>query len=122
MVGRGRQRDQLEKLCGCVFVPQDGRLCAAAFVQNRKSCTGCTCAPNPADESGRPWCCVEAQVPASMFLEEVWMCMLLVVGELLGTSAAEAAWNYCAPAVDYNVLRKEVAAIFADKSRRKSRA
>jgi hypothetical protein len=39
----------------------DGRLCAAAFVQNRKSYTGCTDAPNPAGESGRPWCYVEAQ-------------------------------------------------------------
>ena len=44
------------------------------------------------------------------------MCMLLVVGELLGTSAAEAAWNYCAPVVDYNALREEVAAIFVDKA------
>ena len=40
----------------------DGRLCAAAFVQNRKSYTGCTDAPNPSGESGRPWCYVEAQV------------------------------------------------------------
>ena len=40
----------------------DGRLCAAAFVQNRKSYTGCTDAPNPNGESGRPWCYVEAQV------------------------------------------------------------
>ena len=40
----------------------DGRLCAAAFVQNRKSYTGCTDAPNPNGESGRAWCYVEAQV------------------------------------------------------------
>ena len=40
----------------------DGRLCAAAFVQNRKAYTGCTEAPNPSGESGRPWCYVEAQV------------------------------------------------------------
>ena len=40
----------------------DGRLCAAAFVQNRKAYTGCTDAPNPEGESGRPWCYVEAQV------------------------------------------------------------
>ena len=52
----------------------DGRLCAAAFVQNRKAYTDCTDAPNPAGESGRPWCYVESQ--------------LLDGG---------AAWNYCAP-------------------------
>ena len=40
----------------------DGRLCAAAFVQNRKAYTGCTEAPNPNGESGRPWCYVEPQV------------------------------------------------------------
>ena len=41
---------------------EDGRLCAAAFVQNRRSYTGCTDAPNPSGESGRPWCYVEPQV------------------------------------------------------------
>ena len=45
---------------------KDGRLCAAAFVQNRKSYTGCTDAPNPAGESGRFWCYVEAQVSVSV--------------------------------------------------------
>ena len=40
----------------------DGRLCAAAFVQNRKAYTGCTDATNPVGESGRPWCYVEPQV------------------------------------------------------------
>lgn len=45
---------------------KDGRLCAAAFVQNRKSYTGCTDAPNPAGESGRSWCYVEAQVSVSI--------------------------------------------------------
>ena len=39
----------------------DGRLCAAAFVQNRQAYTGCTDAPNPDGESGRPWCYVESQ-------------------------------------------------------------
>ena len=54
----------------------DGRLCAAAFVQNRNAYTDCTDAPNPAGESGRPWCYVEAQ--------------LLDNG---------LAWNYCASGV-----------------------
>ena len=65
-------------------------------MQNRKSYTGCTDAPNPAGESGRSWCYVEAQ--------------------LLSADAAEAAWNYCAPVVDYDGVRQEVASIFADKA------
>ena len=40
----------------------DGRLCAAAFVQDRKAYTGCTEAPDPSGESGRQWCYVEPQV------------------------------------------------------------
>jgi len=42
-------------------------------------------------------------------------CVLFVCDELLEASAAEAAWNFCAPVVDYDGLRKEVAAAFADK-------
>merc|ERR1712146_523569 len=73
----------------------DGRLCAAAFVQNRKSYTGCTDAPNPTGESGRACCYVEAQ--------------------LLDSDAGEVAWNYCAPVADYDGLRKETAAVFDAK-------
>ena len=43
------------------------RLCAAAFVQNRKTYTGCTDAPNPTGESGRAWCYVEAKVCTYIF-------------------------------------------------------
>ena len=74
----------------------DGRLCAAAFVQNRRSYTGCTDAPNPSGESGRPWCYVEAQ--------------------LLGTDVAETAWNHCASVVDYGALRKDVVTILAERA------
>ena len=42
----------------------DGRLCAAAFVQNRQAFTGCADVPNPDGVSGRPWCYVESQVPS----------------------------------------------------------
>lgn len=74
---RGYTREQLQPLTK--FRQQhrrtiDGRLCAAAFVQNRKAYTDCTDAPNPVGESGRPWCYVEAQ--------------LMDVG---------IAWAYCAP-------------------------
>merc|ERR1712125_24752 len=65
----GYSREQLQPLTQ--FRQQhrrttDGRLCAAAFVQNRKSYTGCTDAANPAGESGRPWCYVEAQLWGQM--------------------------------------------------------
>ena len=36
--------------------------------------------------------------------------------ELLSADAAEAAWNYCAPVVDYDEVRQEVSNIFADKA------
>lgn len=41
-------------------------------------------------------------------------CCFLV--ELLSADAAEAAWNYCAPVVDYDGVRQEVSNIFADKA------
>ena len=37
-------------------------------------------------------------------------------GKLLDTNAAEAAWNYCAPVVDYDALRKEMASVFEDRA------
>jgi hypothetical protein len=37
-------------------------------------------------------------------------------GKLLDASATEAAWNYCAPVIDYDALRKEVTAVFADRA------
>lgn len=44
------------------------RLCAAAFVQDRKAYTGCTDAATPSGTSGREWCYVDAQ--ASAFFAE----------------------------------------------------
>lgn len=68
----------------------DGRLCAAAFVQNRKAYTGCTEAPNPSGESGRPWCYVEPQVGALDFFRSLRL--LAFLRQLLGDASA---WNYC---------------------------
>merc|ERR1711870_16032 len=81
----GYTREELESLTK--FRQQhrrtlDGRLCAAAFVQNRQAYTGCTDAPNPDGESGRPWCYVESQ--------------LTDVG---------ATWGFCAPVVNYDLAR-----------------
>lgn len=43
----------------------DGRLCAAAFVFDRQTHTGCSDGTNPAGEHGREWCYVDAQVAYS---------------------------------------------------------
>ena len=40
----------------------DGRLCAAAFVFDRQTHTGCSDGSNPVGEHGREWCYVDAQV------------------------------------------------------------
>ena len=64
----GYSREQLQPLTKFRQQHQrtiDGRLCAAAFVQNRKAYTGCTDAPSPSGVSGRPWCYVEPQVGAA---------------------------------------------------------
>lgn len=63
----------------------DGRLCAAAFVQDKKVHTGCTSAPSPEGDSGRDWCYVEAQLLAGR----------------------EASWGHCAPVPDYVQMREE---------------
>merc|ERR1712146_822961 len=73
----------------------DGRLCAAAFVQDRQAYTGCTETTNPAGESGRPWCYAEAQ--------------------LVEAGSAMPPWGYCAPVVDYDALREMSASVFATK-------
>lgn len=55
----------------------DGRLCAAAFVQNRQAFTGCADVPNPDGVSGRPWCYVESQVPSRVLLHIwSWQCRM----------------------------------------------
>merc|ERR1719498_1142934 len=61
--------------------------CVRQLLYKTVAATPCTDAPNPAGENGRPWCYVEAQ--------------------LLGGDASSSSWNYCAPVVDYDQLRKE---------------
>jgi len=53
------------------------RLCAAAFVQDRKAFTGCTDAATPTGISGREWCYVEAQ--ASFWLEALAPAVMIVL-------------------------------------------
>ena len=75
----------------------DGRLCAAAFVQNRKAYTDCTAVANPAGESGRPWCYVKAQVRrrVSVYFCVDPMCALRWRQPSKGISA----WNHCGASV-----------------------
>ncbi|XP_026193447.1 uncharacterized protein LOC34622979 [Cyclospora cayetanensis] len=61
----------------------DGRLCAAAFVQDDRTYTDCTTARNPEGLSGREWCYVEVQ--------------------LLGKGARD--WDYCQEVVNYEAVR-----------------
>ena len=63
----------------------DGRLCSAAFVQERKAYTDCSTAPSPTGESGRPWCYVESQV--------------------VDVESSAATWGFCAPVIDYAAAR-----------------
>lgn len=78
----------------------DGRLCAAAFVQNRKAYTGCTDAANPSGESGRPWCYVEPQVEICVF-----SCMALLTKFLQLLDGSSPPWNYCGCLLSNNGLQ-----------------
>merc|ERR1719282_903688 len=70
----------------------DGRLCAAAFVQDRQAYTGCTDAPNPEGVSGRPWCYVEPQL-----------------------TEGDATWGFCAPVIDYAAVRSATKRVLSAK-------
>ena len=94
------QREQLQPLTK--FRQQhrrtvDGRLCAAAFVQDRHAYTGCTDAPDPDGESGREWCYVEAQI--------------------IDADPKAAAWSYCAPVPDYDSLRASAGPMLNQKTK-----
>ena len=98
-----------------LVVFEDGRLCAAAFVQNRRSYTGCTDAPNPVGGSGRAWCYVEAQLLLFHGLARCICFDLFLLCELLASDALAPSWDFCAPTVDYDIMRKEASAIFDAK-------
>merc|ERR1719203_762252 len=70
----------------------DGRLCAAAFVQNGSVYTGCADVANPVGASGRLWCYVEPQL-----------------------SGEQGSWGFCAPDIDYELVRKQVKNEMPDK-------
>mmetsp|Transcript_25819 Transcript_25819/g.65091 ORF Transcript_25819/g.65091 Transcript_25819/m.65091 type:complete len:236 (+) Transcript_25819:268-975(+) len=74
---------------------EDGRLCAAAFIQDQQPFTNCTdiAAPTPSAENvvGREWCYVEAQ---------------LLNQPVNGEPAPN--WGYCQPVPDYDELRHDL--------------
>lgn len=72
----------------------DGRLCAAAFVQDDHTYTDCTTARNPEGVSGRQWCYVEVQ--------------------LLGKGPRD--WDYCQDVVDYDSVRASARGMFDEKA------
>mmetsp|Transcript_126537 Transcript_126537/g.219374 ORF Transcript_126537/g.219374 Transcript_126537/m.219374 type:complete len:209 (+) Transcript_126537:19-645(+) len=65
---------------------EEGHLCAAAFVQNRQTYTGCTDAPTPDGDSGKPWCYLEPEIVGNPDIKP---------------------WGYCVPVIDYDAMRKQ---------------
>ncbi|CAJ1442343.1 unnamed protein product [Effrenium voratum] len=86
----------------------DGRLCAAAFVQDKRVYTGCTDAPTPQGSSGREWCYVEAQ--ASVCRRLAARCPS-VAPSLAELGERELCWL---AVVDYDALRSSAAAAAAE--------
>ncbi|PFH33369.1 PA14 domain-containing protein [Besnoitia besnoiti] len=72
----------------------DGRLCAAAFVQDNVTYTDCTNSKAPDGTIGRPWCYVEVQ--------------------LLGKGSRD--WDYCQDVVDYDAVRTNARSLFHRKA------
>ncbi|CAD7935787.1 unnamed protein product [Amoebophrya sp. A120] len=105
--GRGKKLSHTVSACwerkiknetGKAFFPfdtEDGRLCAAAFIQDQQPFTNCTdiAAPTPSAENvvGREWCYVEAQ---------------LLNKPVNGEPAPN--WGYCQPVPDYDELRHDL--------------
>eukprot|EP00397_Hematodinium_sp_SG-2012_P066662 GEMP01100664.1.p1 GENE.GEMP01100664.1~~GEMP01100664.1.p1 ORF type:complete len:147 (+),score=33.99 GEMP01100664.1:129-569(+) len=88
----GYNREQLEALTRYRQQHRrtiDGRLCAAAFVQDKMTFTNCADIASPGGVAGKPWCYVEPQ--------------------LLNQSAGLANWGFCQdPPADYEEMRQEV--------------
>ncbi|SOV83432.1 LCCL domain-containing protein [Plasmodium sp. gorilla clade G3] len=72
----------------------DGRLCAAAFVQDDQTYTDCTRATDPNGITGKEWCYVEVQ--------------------LIGKGNRD--WDYCKGVINYDVVRSKARTFFQAKS------
>ncbi|SBS97047.1 LCCL domain-containing protein (LAP5) [Plasmodium ovale curtisi] len=78
----------------------DGRLCAAAFVQDDQTYTDCTKATDPNGITGREWCYVEVQ--------------------LVGKGNRD--WDYCRGVINYDIVRSKGRTFFQAKSNELSNA
>ncbi|CAG9473824.1 unnamed protein product [Plasmodium vivax] len=78
----------------------DGRLCAAAFVQDDQTYTDCTKATDPNGITGREWCYVEVQ--------------------LVGKGNRD--WDYCKGVVNYDVVRSKARTFYLAKANELSSA
>eukprot|EP00927_Polykrikos_kofoidii_P023539 TRINITY_DN2165_c0_g1_i1.p1 TRINITY_DN2165_c0_g1~~TRINITY_DN2165_c0_g1_i1.p1 ORF type:complete len:162 (-),score=19.24 TRINITY_DN2165_c0_g1_i1:88-522(-) len=74
----------------------DGRLCAAAFVQDKRAFSGCTKTKTPSGDSGREWCYVDAQVAT-------------------GHTDSANPWNYCVSVADYGAARASAGELLRTK-------
>ncbi|VWU51102.1 LCCL domain-containing protein, putative [Hepatocystis sp. ex Piliocolobus tephrosceles] len=72
----------------------DGRLCAAAFVQDDQTYTDCTKSTDPNGVTGREWCYVEVQ--------------------LIGKGTRD--WEYCKGVINYDIVRSKARIFFRSKS------
>ena len=70
----------------------DGRLCAAAFVFDRQTHTGCSDGSNPAGEHGREWCYVDAQVAHASGATWCALCGACVF--MIATRAVIGWWSW----------------------------
>ncbi|CRG94711.1 LCCL-like protein, putative [Plasmodium gallinaceum] len=78
----------------------DGRLCAAAFVQDDQTYTDCTKATDPNGITGKEWCYVEVQ--------------------LIGKGNRD--WDYCKGVINYDIVRSKARTFFQAKSNELSSA
>ena len=70
----------------------DGRLCAAAFVFDRQTHTGCSDGSNPAGEHGREWCYVDAQVAHAS--GAIWCALFGACVFMVATRAVIGWWSW----------------------------
>ena len=70
----------------------DGRLCAAAFVFDRQTHTGCSAGTNPAGEHGREWCYVDAQVAHAS--GAIWCALFGACVFMAATRAVIGRWSW----------------------------
>lgn len=106
----------------------DGRLCAAAFVQDDQTYTDCTTAraPNGAVGVSEAWILLHPYLPLCVFYTSGGAEWCYVEVQLLGKGPAD--WNYCLPPIDYSTCfaksyerRSQYSQVSSDNIRAKAR-